>query len=159
MELFIEAQIREKRHTVLRAINTIERNLQKLEGNVEQKLPQTMFKHLLAKMEMAAVHSPSRAINMARRMGLRAGWALAITTKDDDGREWDFNQLEMRDRAIRKLLCDKPLLFIFSPMCTAFSQLNNINHCRMGPSEVQRRMEYGRRHLEFCMTLYNTQWS
>ena len=91
-------------------------------------------------------------------MGLRAGWALDITTRDKDGREWDFNQLEMRNRAVRRDLQDKPLLFIGSPMCTAFSQMNNMNYHKMDPAEVQRRMEYGRRHLEFCTQLYNIQW-
>ena len=156
--MFIEAQINEKRHNVLKAINTIERNLQKITGNVEQKFTQTMFKHLIAKMEVAEVYSPSRVVDMARRMGSRARWALDITTKDDDGREWDFNQLEMRNRAIRKVLQDKPLLFIGSPMCTAISQFNSINYCRMDPLEVQWRMEHGRRHLEFCTPLYNLQW-
>ena len=53
---------------------------------------------------------------------------------------------------------NKPLLLIGSPMCTAFSQLNNINYCRMDPVEMKRRMEHGRRHLEFCTKLYNIQW-
>ena len=59
---------------------------------------------MLAKMEVAEVYSPSRVTDMARRMGLRAGWALDNITQDDDGREWDFYQLEMRNRAIRTVL-------------------------------------------------------
>ena len=85
------------------------------------------FKHLLAKIEVAEAYNPPRVTDMARRMGLRAGWAFDITVADHDGRLWEFNQLEMRNRAIRKLLSDKPTMFIGSPMCTAFCQLNHIN--------------------------------
>ena len=85
--MFIEAQIQEQRHIVFQAISTIENNLQETATNMEQRLTQTMFKHLIAKMEVVDVYSPSRVIDMARKMGLRAGWALDVTTKDDDGRE------------------------------------------------------------------------
>ena len=45
-----------------------------------------------------------------------------------------------------------------SPMCTAFSTMNNLNYPKMCPEEVQKRMEYGRRHLECCAKLYAMQW-
>ena len=158
LEIFTEAQINEKRHNLQRAINTIDENIRGARQNMEQRLTQTMCKHLLAMMEVAEVYSPPRVTEMARRMGLRVGWALDITTQGYDGRDLDFNQLEMLNRAIRKVLQDKPLLIIGSPVCTALSKLNNSNYCRMDPMEVQRKMEYGRRHPEFCTKLYNIQW-
>ena len=157
MEMLTEAQVRERRHNVLRAIAAIEKKIHETTYNLEQQLTHTMFKDLIAQMEVAEVYSPSRVTDMARQMGLRAGWALDITTQDVDGREWDFNQLAMRNRAVRKVLEDKPLLLVGSPMCTAFSQLNNINYSKMDPLEVKRRMDYGRRHLELCVKLYNLQ--
>ena len=111
------------------------------------------------KVEVADVYSPPRVTKMAEQMGLRSGWALDLTTCDDDGRAWNFDQLEMRNRAVRQLLRDEPILFIGSPMCTAFSQMNNINYSRMDPREVARRKEYGRKHFEFCTKLYDMQWS
>ena len=62
-----------------------------------------MVKHLLAKMEVAEVYSPPRVTEMARKMGLRAGWALDLTMEDHDGRTWDLTSLAMRYRAVRKL--------------------------------------------------------
>ena len=112
VEIFTEAQINERRHNLQKAIHTIEDNIKSIVQNMEQKLAQTMCKHLLAKMEVVDVHIPSRVTEMARRIGLRAGWALGITIQDYDGREWDFNKLEMRNRTIRKVLQDKPLLSI-----------------------------------------------
>ena len=137
IEILTEAQVMEKRHNVMKAIATIEKNIRETTLNMERQLTQTMFKHLIAKMEVAEVYSPSSVTDMARQMGLRAGWALDISTHDVDGREWDFNQLEMRNRAIRKILQDKPILLVGSPMCTAFSALNNINYCKMHPEEIR----------------------
>ena len=102
-------------------------------------------------VEIVKVYSLSRVTRMAEQMGLRSGWALDLTTCDDDGRPWDFDELEMRNRAVRKLLKSEPTLLIGSPMCTAFSQLNQITFSKMDPMEVKRRKEYGRRHLEFCI--------
>ena len=114
----------------------------------------TMVRNLLLRIEVAEAHSPPRVIIMAEYMGLRAGRALDLTTCDNDGREWNFDHLAMRSSAVRKLLRDKPTLFIGSLMCTAFSQLNdNVNDKQMGPREVEMRKAYGRKHLEFSEIL------
>ena len=114
---------------------------------------------MLTEMDVAEVYSPPRVAAMAKRMGLQAGWSLDLTTRDEQGRASDFNKVEMRNHAIRKILKDKPKLFIGSPICTPFSQMNNINYSKLKPEEVQQRMEYGRKHLEFCMRPYEIQWS
>ena len=41
-------------------------------------------------------------------------------------------------------------------MCAAFSQMDNINFSRMSEQEVKDIVEYGTRHLEFCLGLYRT---
>ena len=64
----------------------------------------------------------------------------------------------MRDKAVRKELADKPVLLIGSPMCTPFSSMNNINYARMPPEEVKQRIEHGKKHFKFCMSLYEIQW-
>ena len=94
---------------------------------------------------------------MARQMGLKAGWSLDLTTNDTDGRAWNFNDPEMRNRAARRVLIDKPLLLIGSPMCIVFSTMNFVNHSKMSPEEVQTRYAYARRHLEFSTRLYKMQ--
>ena len=159
VEIVTEEQVAEKRKHVLKAIQNIEQRERLDRGNLGQQLSHTMVKNLLAEIEMAEVYSPPRVTRMAEQMGLRAGWALDLTTCDDDGGLWDFDQLEMRNRAIRKLLKDKPILLIRSPMCTAYSQMNNLNYYKMDPLEVERRVTYGRKHLEFCAKLYDLQWS
>lgn len=105
------------------------------------------------------MYSPPRVTRMVEKMGLRSGWALDLTTHNEDGRAWNFDHLEMRNRAVRRLLKDKPTLLIGSPMCTAFSQMNNANYPRMDPIEVEKRKQYGRKHFEFCSKLYDMQWN
>ena len=68
---------------------------------------------------------------MAAKMGPRDGWSLDLTTCDEFGRPWDFNNLHSRNAAVRKVLKDKPRLLVGSPMCSAFSPLNNLNYAKM----------------------------
>lgn len=126
--------------------------------NLGSLLNSMMLAELRDRMEVAEVYSPPSVVDVARDVGLRAGWSLDLTTIDEDGRPWDFNQVSMRNKAVRKLLTDKPRLLIGSPMCTAFSSFNNINYKKMDPNEVQQRLRYGRKHLEFCVKLYEIQW-
>ena len=62
---------------------------------------------------MAEVYSPARVTQIVQRMGLKAV-GLDITNCDIDGRAWDVNDAEMRNRAARKTLNDEPLLLIGS---------------------------------------------
>ena len=141
IELFIGAQVSERRHSIRKDINTIERRMHIDAEGFERKFTHTIVKHLFAKIEVAEVYGPPRATDMARKTGLRAGWALDITVADHDGRAWNSNQFEMRNRAIRKLLSDKPTMLIGSPMYTAFCQLHHINYSNMHPEEVRRRLQ------------------
>lgn len=140
------------------AITKIEQSIHTMKENLGNMINNVMMKNMINELDVAEVYSPPRVVEMARRMGIRAGWSLDITTTDDDGNAWDFNKLAMRNKAVRKVLCDKPKLLIGSPICTPFSQMNNINHARMSEEEIKQRMDYGRKHLEFCLKLYDIQW-
>lgn len=160
IEIMIEEQRAENKNSMLIVINVLERRQRLNKGIFGEQLTHTMFRNLSLKMEVAAVYCPPRIATMVERMGLRAGWALDLTTCDEDGREWNFDHLEMRNRVVRKLLKDKPSLLVGSPMCTAFSQMNeNVNYTRMDPEEIRRRKAYGRKHLELCAKFYDMQWS
>lgn len=150
--------VEERRGQIKKAIQHIEQHV-KQEGrtNVETQLNQTMARMLVANIDVAEVYSPPKVAQMAREMGLKGGWSLDITTTDTDGQAWDFNRAEMRNRAARLILRDKPLLLIGSPMCTVYSSMNQINHARMSPEVVRLRFQYARRHLEFCIKLYQMQ--
>jgi hypothetical protein len=64
------------------------------------------------------VYSPPRITAMAAAMpeyGILPQFAL-----DLDGLPWDFDIPEMRRRAKAKVMKEKPLFLVTSPMCTAF---------------------------------------
>lgn len=150
--------LKERIGNVKKAIHLIKQKMEREQGmGVGMQLDQIMLQMVTAGMDVAEFYSPPRVIQLAQDMGLRAGWSLDFTTNDEDGRAWNFNDAEMRHRAARKVLEDKPLLLIGSPTCTVFSTMNFINHSRMSTEEVEARYAYARRHLEFSTRLYKMQ--
>lgn len=103
------------------------------------------------------IYSPPRAVAMASRMGFRRGWGLDFATHDKGGREWDFISVEMRNRSAREALRDKQSILIGSPMRGPFSIMNNIHYSRVDASQVNSRIEHGRRHFNLCTTFCRTQ--
>jgi len=95
------------------------------------------------------IYSPKRVNAMAELMGLIPGMSLDLTNNDIDAKPWDFNIEEKRGRAERLVREKKALLLIGSPMCSAFSQIQNLNFARMTPAEVDQVVKYGTKHLEF----------
>ena len=105
---------------VRNAIHTIKQKMGRYKNNISNQLDQTMMHMMVAAMDVAEVYSPPRMANMASNMGLRAGWSLDLNTKDTDGKALGFNAPEMRNRAARRVLEDKPMLLISNPMCTTY---------------------------------------
>ena len=129
-----------------------------MENNLGSQINAMMLSTLINNMQVAEVYSPPRVVAMANRMGLRGGWSLDFIATDVDGLPWDFNSVKMRNRTVRKLIEDKPLVVIGSPMCIAYITMNRVNYCKMPKEEVAARLAYARRHLEFCVKLYEIQW-
>ena len=98
--------------------NSVKQKMKNDVPNVSSQMDQVMLQMMVNNMDVAEFYSPPRITDMAVKMGLRAGWSMDITTNDTDGRAWDFNVAEMRNRAARRVLKDKPLLLIGSQMCT-----------------------------------------
>ena len=96
------------------------------------------------------IYPPPRVTNWASKMRLAPGLALYLTCKGPDGGlQWDFNNPDKVAKARRIVQDSKPLLLIGSPMCAAFSHIDNINFSRMSEQQVKGVVEYGTRHLEF----------
>ena len=49
---------------------------------------------------------------MARRMGLKDGWALDLTLDDEDGMPWDFSNVAKREKAKKMIREDRPFMVI-----------------------------------------------
>ena len=95
---------------------------------------------------------------MARRLCIMPGMLLDLTGVDkDDGKPWDFNVKEKREKALDMVLKKEALLLIGSPMCKSFSKLMNWNWKRMKPERRDAMIKEGKAHLQFCMMLYRIQ--
>ena len=104
---------------------------------MERQLDKQM-KELLA-MDVAEIFSPKRVNEFANACKLQEGWSFDLTTTDEEGAPWNFNDPNMRNKAARRVLQDKPMLLIGSPPCTYFSQLMRFNWSRMDPDEAWQR--------------------
>ena len=82
---------------------------------------------------------------------------MDLSTADADGALWDFDSKVMRDRAMKKLKDERPMLLIGSPMCTAFSTWQRINHKIRDPYIVECEKRRAVMHFRFCVDLYMEQ--
>jgi len=104
------------------------------------------------------VFSPARVNGIAHRMGAMSGMSLDLTTNDpDDGMPWDFNVPSKRQKALKMVVNKSAVLVIGSPVCTAFSRLQNWNFKKMDPVIIKKMIDEGTTHLKFCMELYRIQ--
>ena len=78
------------------------------------------------------VYSPPRVVPIARQRGHLGGWSLDLTSHDAQGRPWDFDCEDTKQRARRLVRTTKPKLLILSPMCTYFSTIMNLGISRRG---------------------------
>ena len=152
-----QTRLEEQRGHVRKASHTVKQQMQLSGRNINPQLDQSMLQILIAHMDVAEFYSPPRVANLVVDMGFRAGWGMDITTNDTDGREWDFNVPEMRNRAVRNILTDRPLFLIGSPMCTVHSVMNKINHARIPLEVVKERFAYAQIHLTFAAQFYKLQ--
>ena len=81
-------------------------------------------------------------------------FALDLTTADYDGQPWDFDRLEMRDRALQRFRCEEPLLLEGSSMRTAFSTWQRINDGIRGKAILEVGKRRAVTHFNFCINFY-----
>ena len=96
---------------------------------------------------VSEVYSPPRVTKTARRLGLKAGWALDLRTVDEHGRNWDFSRPDRRKEALCLVRSSQPKMLIGSPMCTAFSQLQALNRSKLGEEKWKLMIEDATRHI------------
>lgn len=94
---------------------------------------------------------------MLPQLKLIPGLALDRTTNDDDGRAWNSDEKEMRERAMKKLKAEEPQLLMGSPMCMAFSTWQRVNNKIRDPMIVANELKRAREHLKFVVELYRKQ--
>ncbi len=105
--------------------------------------------------DVAEVYSPPRITKMARRMGLKAGWALDLTEVDpEDNQPWDFSIEEKMKRAKKFVDQDKPTMLIVCPMCGPFSKLQEVfDYPKFSKEDVETKLREALEHLRFAIDL------
>ena len=104
---------------------------------------------------VAEIYSAPRVTEAAARharFGAIPGFGLDLAGCDDHGVRWDVNLQEQRDKAERLIDEQRPLLLLGSPMCTAFSNGQNINRARRDPEVVCAQLQRARLHLRWCVS-------
>ena len=109
------------------------------------------------KADISEIYSPPRVTKRAQEMGMRPGMAFDLTVNDENGVPWDFAKKERREAARERLRKERPWLLVGSPMCTAFSLLQNLNYAKMDPKDVKRKIAEALVHVHFCLSLYREQ--
>ena len=145
----------------------VKRLIAELEKSPALRLPQNhRQRRTLAQQQqkgqfdIAEVYSPPRITEMARRLGLRGGWALDLTETDpEDGKPWDLSDPNKRARAKRLVNETKPFMVIASPMCGPFSALQEVfNYPKLPEAEVKEKLKSAIEHLKFAAELCVMQW-
>ena len=114
-----------------------------------------MLKLTAEGVDVAEIYNPPRVTAKASQFGLMPGFALDPMVNDPvDGKSWDFTDPEKRERARELRKETKPTLLIGSPMCKAFSRLQEMNYKHMHPDVVKEIVDAAEIHLKFCIELY-----
>ena len=99
-------------------------------------------------VDITEIYSPQRVTNEARRYGLKPGEAMDITTG------WDFRNQEDRERALRYVKEEKPLVVIGSPMCRMFSRLQKLSEWN---EKKEEQWIEAKEHIRFVVEIYREQ--
>ena len=101
-------------------------------------------------------YSPPRVTAAARRLkslAITPGFAMYLTTTDENGVPWNFDSLERRRAARAKFDREKPMFVIGSPMCTRFCGWQSLNDLRKDAGEVHRDHVRAMVHLRSMMQI------
>ena len=109
---------------------------------------------------VSEVYSPPRVAAAAKllpSLKLVPGFSWDVTTVDERGIPWDFDDPERRKEALDRLEREKPMLLIGSPMCTAFSAWQKLNEYRRDSEQMKKEWNRAMIHLRFVCDLYRIQ--
>ena len=104
--------------------------------------------------DVSETYSRPRVTVYATLLGLSPGFASDLAVVDpEDGMPWDSDVPAKRTKALHRVH-EKPKLLTGSPMCTAFSLLQNLSKDKGNIEEKKRLLARAMKHVHFCITLY-----
>ena len=121
--------------------------------NKQDKVLEAITEHSIVEL-----YSPPRSTKIAERYGISSNGSFDITIMDpDDNMPWDLNKKEKRDKVRHIIKTCRPTLVIGSPMCTAFSSLQNMNKSKQHSEERKKAMKEAVMHMKFACEIYEMQ--
>ena len=111
---------------------------------------------------VSEIYTPPRVIRAARiltKLEIIPGFAMDITTNDEDGEPWNFDLEEQKRKAEATVIDTEPDFLVGSPMCKDFSPWQRLNEAKSDhPEKYQEARESSREHLKFVCRNYQHQY-
>ena len=83
--------------------------------------------------------------------------SMDITTVSEQGVQWDFTNVEMRNQAFRKIVAEKPFLPMGARPCANWRSKSKASWTRMTQREKDDEMHRAREHMQFVCRMYKLQ--
>ena len=83
--------------------------------------------------------------------------SMDITTVNEQGVQWDFTNVEMRNQAFRKIVAEKAFLLIGAHPCAHWRPKSNASWSRMTEREKDDELHRARVHMQFVCRMYKLQ--
>ena len=99
----------------------------------------------------------TQALKMLPTQDISPGFALDLTTEDENGIPWDFTKADRREAARHKVEREEPMFLVGSPPCTVWSSLQVLNVNKSGREEAEKKRIEAEVHMRFVCELYAMQ--
>ena len=83
--------------------------------------------------------------------------SMDITTVNEQGVQWDFTDVEMRNKAFRKIVAEKPFLLMGAHSCASLRSKSNASWSRMTQREKDDELHRARVHMQSVCRMYKLQ--
>ena len=84
--------------------------------------------------------------------------SMYITTVNEQGVQWDFTDVEMRNEAFTKIVAEKPFLLMGAHPCARWRSKSNASWSRMTQREKDDELHRARVHMQSVFRMYKLQY-
>ena len=83
---------------------------------------------------------------------------MDITTVNEQGVQWDFTDVEMRNEAFTKIVAEKPFLLMGAHQCASWRSKSNASWSRKTQREKDDELHRARVHMQSVFRMYKLQY-
>ena len=104
-------------------------------------------------MDVAEVFSPPRMTSAAAKRGYKPGFAMDLTTCDDEGKPWDLSCPIQQKKALQMQDKQQPWVLMACPPCKMFSLLQNLSFAKRDDEKVRTQLKEAIAHIGFAVLM------